>query len=803
MRKLFFLIALFSLDHSSFAQIINIPDPVFKSKLLNSTGEFSDANHNNIVVDANQDGEIQLSEALQVHTIYFNNYQPYVTNMTGIEYFANLERLFLESANLTTLDLSGMSNLIQVSYYNNNGQNDLASINLTGLTSLENLQVENCMLTSLDLSGLTNLKYLYCDDNLLTTLNLQGLPNLEILECRNNQLTNLNLSNLTHLRIVHCWYNNLTQMQLNNLPALETLYVTGNELNTLDLSDCNTITFLECSDNLLTSLDVTNLTQLTGVYCSDNLLTTIDVTTNSLLNYLRCENNQLVSLFLKNGHDFVQIQLENNPTLTYICTNDNQVAGFQNYVTNILGYTNCHVNSYCSFTPGGTFYTIQGNNRYDMEGNGCGINDINYPNLKFSIAIGTNIVGMGISNNLGSYSIPLQEGTYTIAPIFETSNYFSVTPTAVTVDFPTDASPFIENFCITPNGIHNDLEVTLLPLGVARPGFDAEYKIIYKNKGTQAQSGSVNLTFNDAVLDLVTSNPIVNSQSTDNLSWDFSNLLPFETREILVTLNINSPMEIPAVNSGDILNYTTAITAATDETPNDNTSVLNQTVFNSFDPNDKTCLEGTTITPSMVGEYVHYVIRFENTGTFPAENIVVKDMIDTTRFDITSLIPQSGSHQFVTRITNTNQVEFIFENINLPFDDATNDGYVAFKIKTKPTLVIGDTFSNSANIYFDYNFPIVTNTATTTVQALATQDFDFSVYFSVYPNPADTVLNLKAQSEIGVKSINIYNALGQIVMAIPNAESVSTIDVSDIQSGTYFIKVNTDKGTANTKFIKK
>jgi hypothetical protein len=35
-------------------------------------------------------------------------------------------------------------------------------------------------------------------------------------------------------------------------------------------------------------------------------------------------------------------------------------------------------------------------------------------------------------------------------------------------------------------------------------------------------------------------------------------------------------------------------------------------------------------------------------------------------------------------------VEFIFQGIQLPFDDANNDGYVVFKIKSKNTLAIGD-----------------------------------------------------------------------------------------------------------------
>jgi len=264
--------------------------------------------------------------------------------------------------------------------------------------------------------------------------------------------------------------------------------------------------------------------------------------------------------------------------------------------------------------------------------------------------------------------------------------------------------------------------------------------------------------------------------------------------------NINSPTETPAVNGGDVLDYTATIVGATDETPNDNTFVLNQTVVNSYDPNDKTCLEGLSISPSMVGDYVHYLIRFENTGTYPAENIVVKDDIDITKFDISTLVPLSSSHNFVTRITNTNRVEFIFENINLPFDDSNNDGYVAFKIKTKPTLVVGYTFSNTANIYFDYNFPITTNTYVTTVQTLGHQDFEFSSVFSLSPVPTKEVLTITAKESVVMTSVSIYNTVGQLVQVHTNPNE--SIDISGLSSGNYFIKIISDKGSSTGKFIK-
>jgi hypothetical protein len=381
----------------------------------------------------------------------------------------------------------------------------------------------------------------------------------------------------------------------------------------------------------------------------------------------------------------------------------------------------------------------------------------------------------------------------------ENPTYFNVSPNTAIVTFPASPSPFVQNFCITPNGIYNDLEITILPINNAIAGFDATYKLLYKNKGNQIQSGSLNLIFNDAVLDLISANPSVFTQTANSLIWNFTNLLPFESREIDIVFNLNSPTETPSLISGDILNYNASIIGQTDETPNDNISTLNQTVVNSYDPNDKTCLEGTTILPSMVGEYVHYLIRFENNGTANAQNIVVKDMIDINKFDINTLIPIKGSHNFETRITDTNKVEFIFQNINLPFNDANNDGYISFKIKTKPNLVVGNTFSNLANIYFDYNFPIVTNNYTTTVQnTLGLQENYFINDIVAYPNPVKDFLNFK--TEHNILKVEVYDIAGRILSS--NSISENKIDLSELKTGNYILKLYTEKGIMNTKIMK-
>lgn len=773
------------------SQIVNIPDANFKAKLVNALASGTSGVASTLtpypissqywtvsgyhVVDTNHDGEIQVSEAQAIKYLYLGNSN--ITDMTGIESFVNLE-------------------------YLNCSQNGIVNLNISQNLALKYLSCSFNPISSLNVSQHTLLKYLDCSWSQISNLNVSNNIALKYLGCVYTGITSINVSQNVSLEILDCGANYLTGLDVSQNLLLQKLNCFSSQLTSINVSQNTALTELYCQQNQLVNLNVSQNPLLQKLYCYENFLTNLDLSQNPQLQYLDCHWNELNNMSIKNGNPYSLsfLDFSGNYSIQYICADEVDINSVQQRINNYGLSNTCHVNTYCSFTPGGTFYTLQGNTRFDNNNNGCDNNDVLFPNLKFTATNGT-FTSSIISDATGNYTIPVQVGTHSLTPILENPSYFSISPNSISISFPSASSPFNQNFCISANGVHNDLEITFLPLNVARPGFNAEYKIIYKNKGTQTQNGSVTLTFNDTVLDLVSSNPTINSQTTNGLTWNFSDLLPFETREIVVIVNVNSPTETPAVNSGDVLNYTAIVTGATDETPNDNASTLNQMVFNSYDPNDKTCVEGTSITPSMVGQYVHYVIRFENTGTFPAENIVVADVIDNTKFDLTTLIPQSSSHNFVTRVNNTtNKVEFIFENINLPFDDANNDGYVAFKIKTKPTLVVGNTFSNSANIYFDYNFPITTNTYVTTIQALGNQDFNFNNVFSLSPVPTKDVLTITANESVVMTSINIYNTLGQLVQV--NTNPTEAIDVSGLSSGSYFIKIVSDKGSSTGNFIK-
>src|SRR5690606_34093774 len=129
---------------------------------------------------------------------------------------------------------------------------------------------------------------------------------------------------------------------------------------------------------------------------------------------------------------------------------------------------------------------------------------------------------------------------------------------------------------------------------------------------------------------------------------------------------INAPTDTEnPVNIDDVLTFTSIITPqADDENVSDNTFVFNQVVIGSYDPNDITCVEGDLVSPDLIGEELHYVIRFENTGNFYAENVVVVMDIDETKYDVSSLKVLESSHDVRAQVRG-NKAEFFFKGIYL------------------------------------------------------------------------------------------------------------------------------------------
>src|SRR5690606_28463082 len=126
---------------------------------------------------------------------------------------------------------------------------------------------------------------------------------------------------------------------------------------------------------------------------------------------------------------------------------------------------------------------------------------------------------------------------------------------------------------------------------------------------------------------------------------------------------------------------------AGDENVTDNIYVFNQNVVGAFDPNDITCIEGEVVNPSYIGEELHYVIRFENTGNFYAENVVVTMEIDQERYDISSLKVLNDSHTVSVQV-RSNMAELFFQQNYL---DTEGHGNILLVMRSFNAIEEGDS----------------------------------------------------------------------------------------------------------------
>ncbi|WP_395053951.1 hypothetical protein, partial [Flavobacterium sp.] len=722
MKKLLFITLLFSVFANS--QIVNIPDANFKAKLINlgiDTNSDGNIQQSEALVptglfleNSNISDLTGLQSFINLTSLHCENneilslniYLNSLPNLTilrcknnpidtlNVALLTNIVDLRFSANQMTTFDVSSLTNLIfldivsssLISFTANNLNslfdvslqcNNITSIYISNCPQLGTLtnfasSIQNMNLTLINCNSLIGVGTLsvasfnnlqITNNSTITSLGfivnnnliLSGLPNLTFLNvsCQFNTLNISNLPNLSNLYITGILLNSLS---LNNLPQVLRLEIFNTNLQTLDISNFPNLGTLLLNQNPLSSLSLNNISQLSSLQLDNTNLQDLDLSNIMLLQSLQCvQNPNLTSINLKNGAIETNISISSNPNLQFICADQEQILNIQSLVSQ-----NIVVNSYCTFTPSGNYNTITGITKFDANNNGCDTNDLPQKNIRVNINDGTT-TGASFTNSTGNYKFYTQAGNFNVTPSIENTSWFYFSPITATIPFANNNNNVAtQDFCIAANGIHNDLEIVIAPTTTARPGFNAEYLVTYKNKGNQTVSGNLNFNYDDSILDFVSSTFATTTQSAGILNYDFINLQPFESRSFYVTLNVNSPTETPAVNIGDILNFSAAInTTLSDEIPSDNLFTYNQTVVGSFDPNDITCMEGESVSTSEIGNYLHYVINFENTGTFQAENIVVKTTIDPNQFDINSLQLLSASNQVDARITG-NVVEFIF-----------------------------------------------------------------------------------------------------------------------------------------------
>jgi len=477
-----------------------------------------------------------------------------------------------------------------------------------------------------------------------------------------------------------------------------------------------------------------------------------------------------------------------------------------------------YVRAVCTAMLGGTFtsewsqpayFTIgsgnylTGNVSVDVNGDGiCDSNDVAVPGIELVATIGTNAPISVYADNEGHYIIDnIAAGAnvpVSINPVAP-AGFDVLDPILNTFTFPANVAPEV-NFCLpAPATIVNDIAVIQVPLNNAQAGFYVHYALIVQNNSVlQANNVTVTLDYNNNVVEVYFIDDAFVQTAVNVVTITVGNIAPLQTATTDVWFYILPP---PANVGGEAVVFNSyAAMSVTDAVIGNNYYTLNQTVVNALDPNDITVHEGDMIPVEDAGKYLHYTIRFQNTGTAPAVNIRIENELDAN-LDWTTFDPIAASHNFTTTRTDSNMVNFAFNNIFLA-DSTTNEaashGYVTYRIKPRADIAEGDIVNNTAGIFFDFNEPVITNTATSAFyQVLLAENYGLGSVV-LYPNPVKDALYINALQST-LQSVDIYDTNGRLCIT---SGSVATIDTHILSAGMYLVKATTDKGTSTYKLIK-
>lgn len=109
-------------------------------------------------------------------------------------------------------------------------------------------------------------------------------------------------------------------------------------------------------------------------------------------------------------------------------------------------------------------------------------------------------------------------------------------------------------------------------------------------------------------------------------------------------------------------------------------------------------------------------------------------------------------------------------------------------------------FRTGGNTYGP-NGIVVDNISVSSVPtASVDQDYENN-NLKIYPNPTDNIWNISVES-LNMNSIILNNAFGKTINTYIPEQTSFSIDASNLDSGVYFVTIQTDKGTLSKKLIK-
>jgi len=134
---------------------------------------------------------------------------------------------------------------------------------------------------------------------------------------------------------------------------------------------------------------------------------------------------------------------------------------------------------------------------------------------------------------------------------------------------------------------------------------------------------------------------------------------------------------------------------------------------------------------------------------------------------------------------------------NLDVRNGNNTLITNFKTLNNPNLTCIEVDNEAYSTTNWTNIDATTSFSTNC--SLSIEDFGLNNFY-VYPNPTSSQITI-SNIQSSISSITIIDVMGKTVKNVVPINN--TIIVSDLINGLYFMQIKTEKGIANTKFIKK
>lgn len=797
---------------NTFGQFTSIPDPVFENKLI-QLGIDSDGIIN---------GQMLTADAIGVVDLNLSSYSVTGTlqDLTGIEAFVDLVALRCIGHDLTTLDFSA-NTLLDTIYC---GDNNLTSINVRTCLGLKEFECYANLLNSLDVSNNDSLTVLVCHNNLLTNIDVSNCPNIIGLSCSNNSITNINVTGCSNMKGIACRNNSLGHLDLTTNPMLSNLEAVNNlsyfKICVIDTVVANGNSSWIKDPTAEYSEDCFPRAVLGKVIVDNNLNCLIDTLEKGL------------------SGQFVKFERLSDGNISYFTTADT----FGNYtayldtgtytvevIPNSVYWNGCPSNQTLTITSNGSVQTADwllqplvfcpilevdlgapflrragGGSNYTVSYCNQGTVDAINAFVEVHIDAQLNVISTSIpiSNQVGTtYTFNL--GTIDVATCGSFEINVQVDSTARmgqthcseahiypdTICVPLWSGPIIDGDAICQN---DTVFFTIENKGAAMT-LPVDYTIIEDD--IAMRTDPITLGAGQTV--------VIKQRAAPGRTYRINvpqsaGYPPFLGNEVFSKAVEACNVSGGSFNAGFINQFSNGYSTpfkAIDCQPN----------VAAYDPNDKSAQPEGYATPHYIGVGVpiDYKVRFQNTGTDTAFNVVILDTL-SPYVDVSSLQMGSSSAFYTWSIIDGSVLEVRFPNIMLVDSNANeplSHGFFRYRIDQLPNSPIGSRIENQAAIYFDYNPPIFTNTTFHTIgipdsfTVLSSQQYyEENIEIKVFPNPFRNQTTIKVLGkDYPHLDLMIFDLSGRLMR---QESSTTNNEVQfyrqDLPAGVYFYRLQSE-----------